>query len=210
MHAVDIIFLGLTVVVAYRLYNILGQKNGQDEIKSSLKKTRSPEISVDVPINQENKNSDEKSPLITALKQIEHADKTFTQERFLEGAEKAFEMILSAFMKGDKKALQDLVSPKILKQFSDVIDQREKNKTRAELSFLRVMSVNIQDITIKNNTATIKVLFQSEQTQLLKNEKNEILEGDSDHIEQIDELWTFERPLHSNTPNWFLTGTAAS
>jgi predicted lipid-binding transport protein (Tim44 family) len=207
MHAIDLMFLGLTVFVAYRLYSILGQKKGPDNqgAGNPLNDTW-----VGSPLKAEKKYEEPVGPLVTALKQIEHADKNFTQDRFLAGAEKAFEMILSNFMKGDKKGFKDLVSPGLLKQFSDVIDERDKNGQRAEMAFLRVVGVSIKDITIKNHKALIQVLFQSEQTQLLKNDKNEVLEGDPDHIDQVEEVWTFERPLTSTTPNWILISTTAA
>jgi predicted lipid-binding transport protein (Tim44 family) len=207
MHTVDLMFLGLAVVVAYRLYTILGQKKGPDDIK----KTNPLKDSWAQPaVTPEKKAEEPLGPLVTALKQIEHSDKHFTQERFLNGAEKAFEMILSSFMKGDKEALKDLVGEKLLKQFSTVIDQREKAGQRAELAFLRLAAIKIEDISIKNHKALIKVLFQSEQTQLLRNDKNEVLEGDPDHIDQIDEVWTFERPLEAKTPNWVLVETTSA
>jgi predicted lipid-binding transport protein (Tim44 family) len=207
MHAVDLMFLGLTVLVAYRLYTILGQKKGPDEDQQN---NPSRDSWANPSVAPEKKKEEPVGPLVTALKQIEHSDKHFTQERFLQGAEKAFEMILSSFMKGDKKALKDLIGQNLFKHFSEVIDQREKAGQRAELAFFRIAGLQIQDVTIKNNKALIKVLFQSEQTQLLRNEKNEVLEGDPDHIDQIDEVWTFERPLQAKTPHWILVETTSA
>lgn len=63
---------------------------------------------------------------------------------------------------------------------------------------------------IKNHKARVSVDFESEQTQLLKNSKNEIVDGDPDHIDIISETWVFERPLKNKTPNWILVETASS
>ena len=98
----------------------------------------------------------------------------------------------------------------VLKKFSKTIDQRQKEETTTELAFFRVTRTEIKSMEIKNNITLIEVNFGSEQTQLLKNKEGKILEGDPDHIDQIEEIWTFERPLSSKEPTWVLTETASA
>lgn len=211
MHTIDLIFLVLAMVVAYRLYSILGTGK-----KDSQSKNFNPEVfqahPKAKPKTQQKvmKKGEDTSPLVTALKQIQHADPSFTQERFLEGAEKAFEIIISSFIKGNKSSLKPLVNTSLFKQFSEAIEQRIAAKHRTELSFFRVVGLKLTDMTIKNHRARLSVEFQSEQTQLLKDAKGKVLEGDPDHIDQITEVWVFERPLKSKTPNWVLVETSAS
>ena len=204
MHAIDLIFLGLTVVVAYRLYNILGQKKESSSTpfqkKENWEQKKAP---TDAKKTQSR-------PVVTALKQIQHEDPTFTQENFLMGAEKAFEMIITNFIKGDKPGFKSLVNNTLFKQFSDSIDRRKEKGTRAELAFFRVVGLKLKEIKVKNHRALIQVLFESEQTQLLKGKAGELLEGDPEHIDQLKELWTFERPLKTKTPNWVLCETISS
>jgi len=207
MDIIDLFFIVLTGIIAYRLYTALGQRDEGQQPPRPSKNFSEEWRKRSAPSTQEEKKE---SPLITTLKQIQHVDKTFTQERFLQGAEKAFELIIISFIKGDKERLKYLVSSALLKKFSKTIDQRQKEETTAELAFFRVTRTEIKSMEIKNNITLIEVNFGSEQTQLLKNKEGKILEGDPDHIDQIEEIWTFERPLSSKEPTWVLTETASA
>ena len=59
----------------------------------------------------------------------------------------------------------------------------------------------------KNDIAKITVKFVSEQVNLLKNKDDEIIEGDENFIQNITDVWTFERCLTSTNPNWLLVST---
>ena len=50
--------------------------------------------------------------------------------------------------------------------------------------------------------------FQTEQTHVVRNKAGEIIEGSPKQIEQLVDLWTFERNLTQSNPNWFLIKTA--
>lgn len=205
MHAIDLIFLSLTAIIAYKLYSILGQNKPSDGDSFSNPNPQRPAK----PMRSKEPASELAGapPTITALKQIQHEDPLFTQEHFLKGAEKAFEIILKSFIKGDKNSLKKLVDPFLLKEFSNIIDKRKKEKSNAELSFFRIVKIKIDAIKIKGKNASIDVLFESEQTQILKDPSGEILEGDPNRIDQIEEIWTFEKPLKSRSSIWILCNT---
>ena len=51
------------------------------------------------------------------------------KNQFLKGAEIAYEQIIKSFANGDKKSLKKLyLKKKCLNEFSEVIDERKKNK----------------------------------------------------------------------------------
>lgn len=208
MHTLDVFFIALTAIIAYRLYIILGHRGDQASSSSDTtdEQRRTKERSVKTPSKSSGKDG---VSLMTALKQIEYADKTFSQDYFLQGAEKAFEMIIQAFIKGDKETLEELVSSKLLKKFSQVIDQRNTEERMGELLYFRVAKVEMKNVTVKNGTAFIQVMFESEQTQVLKDKNGNLIEGDPDSIDHIAEIWTFERPLDAKTPHWLLAETSA-
>ena len=62
----------------------------------------------------------------------------------------------------------------------------------------------------KNDLVKITVKFISEQVNLLKNKDGEIIEGDEQYIQNITDVWTFERSITSASPNWLLTSTKKS
>ena len=56
----------------------------------------------------------------------------------------------------------------------------------------------------KKYVAYFKLLFDSEQVQVTKNSKGEVIDGDNNQILQIKEIWTFSKNLKSKDPNWIL------
>ena len=63
-----------------------------------------------------------------------------------------------------------------------------------------IKSANLE----KKNVAYFKLLFESEQVQVTKNSKGEIIDGDNNQILQIREIWTFSKNLKNKDPNWIL------
>jgi predicted lipid-binding transport protein (Tim44 family) len=206
MDMIDLFFIILTGIIAYRLYVTLGVEDTDTHDINFGNFSKNRKKKEDDTFQKQ----EVETPLITTLKQIQHVDKDFTQERFLQGAEKAFELIVMSFIKGDKSRLQDFVSQEIFGKFSKNIESRHKKETTAELPFFRVTKVEIESMQIKNKIVIIQVFFGSEQTQLLKDKNGKILEGDPDHIDQIEEIWTFERPLVSKEPRWVLVETTSA
>ena len=52
---------------------------------------------------------------------------SFNHREFIEGAKKAFEIIISSFNNGDKKTLKELVSKDVYLAFEKAINQNENN-----------------------------------------------------------------------------------
>ena len=50
----------------------------------------------------------------------------------------------------------------------------------------------------------VTVEFISEQINLLKNEKGEVIEGDPMTVATVEDVWTFKRKGHDN---WIITAT---
>ena len=115
---------------------------------------------------------------------------------------------ITAFAKGDIETLEGLVSPKLIKKFQEVLNQRQTDGISAETDLIGFNNAEITDIKInKNNIAKITVKFITEQVNLLKNNKDEVIEGDEHFVQNITDIWTFERCITSTNPNWLLIST---
>ncbi|HET8997246.1 MAG TPA: Tim44/TimA family putative adaptor protein, partial [Acetobacteraceae bacterium] len=68
---------------------------------------------------------DPASPLGQALSRIQSADRSFDPARFLDGADKAFRIIVTAFAAGDRVTLRNLLSDDTYKAFEQAIAARE-------------------------------------------------------------------------------------
>ena len=132
----------------------------------------------------------------------------FDKETFINGAKRAFEIIVEAFSKGDIETLEMLVNKNILKKFQEIIEKRRVEGIISETDFIGFDKAEIVDVKInKNNIAKITVDFISQQVNLLKDKAGTVIEGDEQYIQSINDKWTFEKALTSTNPNWMLAST---
>lgn len=209
----DIIILLLIVIVIYsKLKNILGTRPNQTKATPLSEESAAKIFDIIMQENEKNIQAFNKditpeedlSPLEKDLRQIPDFDK----ETFLNGAKRAFEIILTAFAKGDVETLEALVSPKLLKKFQEVLNQRQLDKITAETDLISFNKAEIINAKIsKNNIVKIAVNFVTEQVNLLKDKQDKVIEGDENFVQTIADTWTFERCMTSTNPNWLLIST---
>ena len=147
-----------------------------------------------------------KNPKINdSLKNIHALDLNFSIDDFITGAKKAFEFIISNYSQENIKSLKKLLSDEIYDDFDSQIKERNKNKENLDITIISIKDTKIiNSKVVKKNTAFITVNFLSEQVQITKNPKGDIIEGDSNQILDISENWTFKRNLKNKDPNWIL------
>lgn len=185
---------------AEKLYDILAKENGKQYTPPA--EMCSPETAAEelVPQTDETELSDTDK----ALAKIPG----FNKDKFTNNARNAFQIVTQAFNNGDVETLEMLVSKPILDKFQDVIDKRKADGITAETDFICFDKVNIIKAEItENETAKISVEFVSEQVNVLRDKDGKVLEGDENYIQNITDVWTFERALNSTSPNWILIST---
>ena len=105
-----IIFAVIAVFIIYRLRSVLGKRTGfQKNINQQefVKKETTPD-ELKIPQLKENEQK---------LEAVYKKVSSFNHKEFLEGAKKAFEIIISAYNKGDKKTLKSLVAKDVYNAF---------------------------------------------------------------------------------------------
>lgn len=147
------------------------------------------------------------TPLEAGLVQIKMADPSFSVARFLEGAAKAFEMIVAAYARNDTDTLKPLLSSEVYAQFANAIQDREERGETMETELVVLKPPKAEAITVEGTRASIEVRFQSEQVNVIKDRAGEIIEGDREHVDSVTDIWTFSRDLSSRDPNWVLVST---
>lgn len=211
-----IILLVVVVVVFQKLKSLLGTRPTEIDnkiteekaarifdiiIKEAEKKNNTQPISSAENLEAVSGNLSETDKILTDIP-------NFNKDKFLDGAKRAFEIIINAFSKGDVSTLEMLVSKNLIKKFQEIINQRQADGVTAETDFIGFNSAEITAAKItKNDLAKITVKFISEQVNILKNKDNEVIEGDEQYIQNITDIWTFERNLTSTSPNWLLAST---
>ena len=221
----DIIILLIVVILIYqKLKSLLGTRPDMEEQIMNNKEKHNKLINY---LNQEISKTEqelkrlskepeetETSNNASETKELSETDKTllsipnFNKEKFIDSAKKAFELIITSFSKGDTKTLEMLVNSKLYKKFQEVINQRQNDGITSETDFIGFDPAEITHAEIsKNDTAKITVKFISEQVNLLRNKEGDVIEGDEQYIQNITDIWTFERALTSSSPNWLLAST---
>ena len=182
-----IIFAVIAVFIIYRLRSVLGKRTGfQKNINQqefAKKETKQEETKI-----PQLKESEQK------LEAVYKRVSSFNHREFLEGAKKAFEIIITAFNKGDKNTLKNLVSKDVYNAFEEAINSKTNNPNS---QFYSLVIDGIEDAKVENGKISIAVNFTSEQI-VSENEESVIKNKDT---------WVFEKPEASTSPAWLLVST---
>lgn len=211
----DLVLLALVAgFILLRLRSTLGHNAELPE--TPLPRQPQPEIQPEQLVAQQQMADDEDASYIAAnlpesladkIKEVRRIDPSFRARAFLEGAKMAFEMVIDAFSKGDRKTLKLLLAPAVFNGFNDEINRRKAANTTHETTLIAITSAEMADASVAGSTVKITVKFRSEQVNLVRSNDGAIIEGDPSEIEQVDDVWTFERDAKSNDPNWRLVAT---
>jgi len=184
-----IIFAGIAAFLVFRLKNVLGKRTG------FTKKTQEkPEILTNEESKIEKKPIPELQEDISKLKIAYEAINDFNHSSFLEGARNAFETIINAFNRGDKKTLKPLLTQDVFKSFEEAIDS---NNIDSDYQFYSLNIKNIENVSVEKGQIKICIKFISEQFK--NNDENTIIKK--------QDVWTFEKTIKSKNPNWLLSST---
>lgn len=197
----DIFFLAAVAgFILYRLFKVLGQDAGFRPEPVNGEQAF-PETS------QQPEQHSESSRLHDKIHEIQKLDPTFNQAHFLQGASKAFEMIITAFNEGDKETLNMFVDKKLYKSFEKSIGDAEKNKETWDNSLIRIQKTELVDLKLERTKVYATVRIISDQIMATRDAAGHVIEGDLDQIEVLTDIWTFARNVQSSDPNWILVNT---
>ncbi|MEI9930653.1 MAG: Tim44/TimA family putative adaptor protein [Rhizomicrobium sp.] len=143
----EIGFLALVAgVILFRLYTVLGRRTGHERPPQDAYRFQpnpdAPQPIVDdkaaaLPQSARTETADGKpaDPVARGVAAIRLADKAFETEHFLSGARQAYEMIVTAFAKGDRAILRPLLSDEVYSTFDGAISARETAKEKVAFTF---------------------------------------------------------------------------
>jgi len=221
----NVVLLGLLAgFIAFRLYSVLGRRTGHE--RSPDDQLRMPDGARPNPKAPQPQAKDNvvnlperaassgvgaaaAGPLARALMDIKLADRGFDSEKFLAGARSAYEMIVTAFARGERDRLRPLLSDEVFEAFERAIKGREGKKERVEFTFLSLKSARLTGAEMKGRTAEIAVTFESEVMMAGYDPSGALIEGDPATPHRVTEVWTFARDTRANDPNWMLIATTS-
>jgi predicted lipid-binding transport protein (Tim44 family) len=128
-------------------------------------------------------------------------DRGFDPQRFLDGAQAAFGMIVQAFAAGDRQTLRSLLSTTPMPASSRRSPPRAGGRaprTRAARGFNELA---IEGADLRGTTADVTVRFVTDQVNMTTGRNGEVVAG-SDAVTELTDVWTFQRDLQSADPTW--------
>ncbi len=147
------------------------------------------------------------SPLAVSLAAIMGVDPSFDPKQFLDGARTAYEMIVTAFAEGDRKALKPLLGREVYDGFAGAIGEREQRGETVEFNFVGIDKAEIVDAALKGRSAQVTARFVSKLVSATRNKAGEVVDGDPVVVADVTDIWTFARDTGSRDPNWLLVAT---
>jgi predicted lipid-binding transport protein (Tim44 family) len=221
-----IVFAALAIFVVWKLWSILGVRTDRespapDKFRAFRRPgsfgmapapgaALAPQPATPAPEPSVDRWKDVAEPggkIWAGLDAIAAADPSFSAGPFLQGARKAYEIIVVAFAKGDRDTLYNLLSKDVYESFSHEIDAREKRGERAEVAVVSIDEATIQDAQADARSNRLTVRFVSKLLSTRRDKAGEIIEGSPDVAATIIDLWTFARNPALRDPNWKLVAT---
>ena len=225
-----VIFALLAVFVVWKLRSVLGTRTGQErppfdpfaarrkardgnanpaETGTVIRLPGSPDSKVAPPPPPEDwaKFIEPGSSAAEGLARIRAADPSFSPQGFVEGARAAYEMIVLAFASGDRAALSPLLAKDVFDSFSAALAERERKGHTVETTFVSMEKALIADAQLRGRTAQVAVKFQPQLISVTHDRDGTVVDGSTDQVADVTDLWTFAREAGSRDPNWKLVAT---
>lgn len=228
MYIDILIFAVVAAILVYRLKAVLGTRPDDDDAsprpnpfaaaevpKRNLKLAPAPKTAaapsplagaeqlIDPAANKDRR-------IETGLEEIAAVDPGFTAADFMAGAKYAFETVVTAYSRGDRAQLRQLLSEKLYADFESEIATREGLGRKVETTLHRIKAARIIEAHLGGAMAYITVDYDVEQTSVTRDSAGAIVEGNPDSITNVEDIWTFTRDTRSTDPNWILIETRAA
>lgn len=197
-----LIFAVLAAVVLYNLYAVLGRRIGRQPGE-----TPRP-APVAAPSDRRPPSADAPAAEVelSGLAAVKARDPAFDIDKFLQGAQSAYEIIVRAFASGDRQTLKGLLAPEVMTRFEQAMAAREAEGRSESAEFDHSPRTDVESSELNGDLARVRVRFLGEFRSRMRS---------SDGAESVDErrtaeTWTFQRDLSSRDPNWTLVRVDAA
>jgi predicted lipid-binding transport protein (Tim44 family) len=228
-----LIFLALAVFVIWRLRSVLGQKTGAERspfkpvdrsrtepparaegdnvvrLPGADRAQAQPDRAAKAEVRDWRGIAEPGSAIAQGLEAVVQVEPGFDPRGFVEGAKSAYEAIVIAFAKGDRKTLRSLLSREVCEGFEREIDAREARREVVETTFVSLDKAEIVAVDVKNRVAQVTVHFLSHLITATRNAGGHVIDGSAEAVVEVPDVWTFARTLGTRDPNWQLVATEA-
>ncbi len=231
-----LIFLALAVFVAWKLRSVLGQKTGHEQPKDPFARRETPPMRPDqaqgadkrdnvirlpgaandpvAPVEETAERwkdlAPPDSPVSAGIEAIVRQEPGFDPHAFVAGAKSAYESIVTAFARGDRKMLKGLLAKDVYEGFEQAITEREKRGEKAESNFVSIDKADFTAVEVKGKAAQVTIAFVSKLISVTRDAQGAVVDGSAEQVSEVNDIWTFSRQLGSRDPNWLLVATESA
>src|SRR6056297_541127 len=212
-----LVLAGIAIFLILRLKSVLGTRDGFEgpprsgAAPEAAKPDRRQEFEVieGGPDHDIIDHVPEDSDAAAALAEMKRIEPSFGVGDFLQGARGAYERILMAFERGKLDEVMPFMDRDVYEAFAQVVDDREKQGLSIEAEFLGVRDLALVDARFNSETksAEIDVRCVGELISIVRDAEGEIVEGAPGQSKRQKDIWTYERVMGSDDPNWRLVAT---
>jgi predicted lipid-binding transport protein (Tim44 family) len=221
-----IFFIVAAVLVLFQLRSVLGKRTGTEkppfnpyaarDAKDASAKPQGNVISL--PVRKSGAEADFSdidglakpgSDVNKGLRAVRAADPAFDPNEFLNGAKTAYEMIVTAFAEGDRKALRGLLAKDVFDGFEAEITARDQRGEKMQSSFVGINKIDFVDAEVKGADSHLTLRIVSQLISATLDKEGKVIEGDPEAVTEVKDVWTFARDMRSKDPNWKLVATEA-
>ena len=228
----NLMILALAVAIFLRLRSVLGRRTGNerppydpyaarsgneprgnDNVVSLPRQPGQPQASGPEPSVVEERLKPvaaKDTPLYNSLREIVIADPSFQPQQFLSGAQMAYEMIVTAFAAGDRDTLGPLLSDEVMEGFSAAIADREASGQSMSTTLIGIDKMAITDASLKGAVARVTTRIDSQMISATYDRDGNLIDGDPNKVADVVDVWTFERKVDADNPNWMLVATESA
>ncbi|MCC0063477.1 MAG: Tim44 domain-containing protein [Defluviimonas sp.] len=208
-----LVLAGIAIFLILRLKSVLGTREGFEKpsVTPPVPDTRKARFEVieggpDSDISDHAAPGSDAAKALAAMKQLEPG---FSVAEFLHGARSAYELILTAFEKGDLDSVTPFLSADVNEAFSEAVAARKARGLTVTAEFLGLREVSLQNAELDPRTheAEITVRFASELISAARDASGEVVEGNPKEVRRQRDVWTFGRTMGAADPNWQLVAT---
>lgn len=199
--------------LAMRLYAVLGKRTGHEqplprpaEDAAIRQPAQRPAIDA-APERRDAANPVADSGAEAGLRAIAAADPGFSPEQFVDGAKNAYKMILEAFWRNDEDELTWLVDDDVRQAFGTAIAERKAAGHVLENRLVGIERAIISAAGVTGRTARITVQFDADIAAVTRDADGVVVAGSLSDAAETHYVWTFQRTLKGDDPNWKLVET---
>ncbi|MFD0859498.1 Tim44/TimA family putative adaptor protein [Roseovarius aquimarinus] len=206
-----LVLAGIAVFLILRLRSVLGTREGHEptpEVRSAARpRQHNLEVIEGGPDRDIVDHVPEDSDSAAALAEMKRVEPSFGVADFLGGARGAYEMILMAFERGEMEEVRGFLSEDVYDSFEEVVAIREEKGLTIEAEFIGIRDMTLTSATFEDGVASITVKFVGELVSVVKDAEGNIIEGEPGKSKRQKDVWTFERMMGTDDPNWRLVAT---